>query len=106
VTGDRVLLPSSVLEAKRATDPGDVHGTDEELERGDPTRRRKLRCPKCAWEPKETDVWSCVCFCVWNTFLTAGVCPACGRQWSETQCHHCGEWSPHLAWYEDSADDA
>ncbi|MCB9602890.1 MAG: hypothetical protein H6720_21445 [Sandaracinus sp.] len=62
------------LQTKRSTDPEDAKGTDVELEREPPTKRRRLRCPQCAWEPKETDVWSCVCFCVWNTFLT-GVCP-------------------------------
>jgi hypothetical protein len=90
-----------VLEAKRSTDPDDERHVDEEKERAAPPRRRRIRCPKCQWEPKETDVWSCVCFCAWNTFLTAGICPACGRHWAQTQCHHCGEWSPHLAWYDD-----
>lgn len=67
---------------------------------GDEGGAGRLRCPKCAWEPRPGDVWCCVCFCVWNTFETGGVCPACDRVWTETQCHRCGEWSPHEDWYE------
>ncbi len=96
--------PAFRYEAKRATDPDERPGADTEDDHRAPPRRRKLRCPRCAWEPKASDAWSCVCFCVWNTFQTAGVCPACGRYWHETQCHRCGEWSPHLAWYDDEGE--
>ena len=64
---------------------------------------RRIRCPKCAWEPRREDHWSCACLHVWNTFETGGVCPACQRQWLETQCPRCDGWSPHLAWYVDQS---
>jgi hypothetical protein len=41
----------------------------------------------------------CLCLHVWNTFDTRGVCPACGREWSETQCLRCKAWSRHEDWY-------
>jgi hypothetical protein len=61
----------------------------------------KIQCPKCHWKPGDADRWECVCQHSWNTFQTRGRCPACGKQWTETQCPHCGEWSPHEAWYVD-----
>lgn len=81
---------------------------------GDPTvvlepRRRagrrpgapRIRCPRCAWEPRHHDRWSCHpgCGTSWNTFDTRGRCPGCGRQWLETACLACHRWSPHLDWY-------
>lgn len=65
---------------------------------------RRIRCPRCAWEPRRHDTWACSCLHVWNTFETGGVCPACQRQWHDTQCPKCDAWSPHLAWYVDEAD--
>jgi predicted amidophosphoribosyltransferase len=41
----------------------------------------------------------CLCLYVWNTFDTRGVCPACGREWSQTQCPRCKAWSRHEDWY-------
>lgn len=61
----------------------------------------KIQCPRCHWKPGPDDVWSCTCGHSWNTFDTHGRCPSCGKQWMETQCPHCGEWSPHEAWYVD-----
>ena len=69
----------------------------------DTTGGRRIRCPKCAWEPGREDHWSCACLHVWNTFATGGVCPACQRQWLETQCPRCDGWSQHLAWYVDTS---
>src|SRR5690349_22437659 len=63
------------------------------------TRGPRIRCPKCAWEPRREDTWACACLHQWNTFDTGGVCPACQRQWLETQCPRCDGWSAHLAWY-------
>ena len=66
----------------------------------------KIRCPKCAWEPSRADRWCCAngggCGHVWNTFETRGVCPGCGRQWTETACLRCNQWSPHDDWYVDA----
>jgi len=95
-----------VLLLKRQGEDDAFTPPDEETREKAPPRRRRIRCPLCAWEPRPEDRWGCVCFCVWNTFDTGGVCPACGRHWTETQCLRCGEWSPHEAWYEDPDDDA
>jgi hypothetical protein len=61
----------------------------------------KIRCPKCAWEPAKSDRWLCEPGCghVWNTFETRGCCPACSKQWTETVCLRCHQWSPHDEWY-------
>ena len=76
-------------------------GTDKAPRTGGPPR---IRCPRCAWEPGRGDRWTCACLHIWNTFETAGVCPACQRQWLETQCPRCSGWSPHQAWYVDDDD--
>jgi hypothetical protein len=60
---------------------------------------RRIRCPRCGWEPRPGDRWGCLCGHVWNTFETEGVCPGCGRAWEETQCHRCHAWSLHRDWY-------
>jgi len=64
----------------------------------------KIRCPKCAWEPARTDRWWCQPGCghVWNTFETRGCCPACSRQWEQTVCLRCHQWSRHDDWYADA----
>jgi hypothetical protein len=58
-------------------------------------------CPQCEWRPRAEDRWHCVpsCGMIWNTFWTRGVCPGCGIKWPKTQCHACGELSPHEHWY-------
>lgn len=65
----------------------------------DITRGAKIRCPKCAWQPRAFDRWECDCGFLWNTFDTRGRCPACAHQWRDTACLACGEWSPHEDWY-------
>jgi len=62
-------------------------------------RKPKIRCPRCAWEPRSEDRWECSCGFIWNTFDTRGLCPACDHQWEETQCLRCREWSLHEDWY-------
>lgn len=59
----------------------------------------RIRCPKCGWRPTGHDQWQCSCLYVWNTFDTGGKCPGCGKQWLDTQCMRCAQWSPHEAWY-------
>lgn len=59
----------------------------------------RIRCPRCAWEPRAGDRWACLCGHGWNTFETGGVCPGCGHLWRETQCLRCREWSLHRDWY-------
>lgn len=62
-------------------------------------------CPKCSWKPDGGAHWACTCGHVWNTFDTAGQCPACAVQWEVTQCithaGGCGRMSAHLAWYKE-----
>ncbi len=58
-----------------------------------------IRCPKCNFQPSEDIRWGCKCGHVWNTFRTAGKCPACSFQWEETMCPECGKMSEHRAWY-------
>lgn len=59
----------------------------------------RIRCPRCAFEPRPQDRWQCHCLHVWNTFETGGVCPACGHKWSHTCCPRCRAWSRHEDWY-------
>ena len=66
------------------------------------TRDRKIRCPKCGWQPAKHDRWQCLCGHRWNTFDTRGTCPACDAAWRDTQCLRCEAWSPHDDWYEDT----
>jgi len=72
-----------------------------------------IRCPLCAWRPSPSSRWACVCTDTpepffpscgtsWNTFETRGRCPGCGHQWIWTSCLHCGEWSLHADWYEET----
>lgn len=60
---------------------------------------KKIACPSCDWEPQKDSTWRCDCGHVWNEFQTKGLCPHCGRQWEDTQCHVCGVWSPRESWY-------
>lgn len=79
-----------------ATRPSDPRADDEP---GARTGGPRIRCPRCAWEPRREDRWGCLCGWIWHTFDTAGRCPSCDRQWEETQCLHCKQWSPHRDWY-------
>jgi len=63
-----------------------------------------IACPRCDWQPTHSYVWRCSCGHTWHTFDTHGVCPACGRVWTMTQCSPfigCGAWSDHEEWYHD-----
>jgi len=94
VARDRTLL---LLKGRpdRVRRPNSDSGTERR------TGRRRIRCPRCGWEPGRHDRWACTCLHSWNTFDTGGVCPACGREWSETQCLRCNAWSRHADWYTD-----
>jgi len=92
--------PFTRQEAKRgAEEPEKGGGVQQQDRLEDTVGGGRIRCPKCGWRPRKTDSWSCRCGCVWNTFDTGGICPECGRQWSNTQCLRCHEWSPHEDWY-------
>ena len=86
---------SSVIVRLPTTDPG----SDVEDDIDDDNCGPHIRCPKCGWHPRKDDRWMCTCGHRWNTFDTGGVCPGCMRQWTETQCPQCGQWSPHSDWY-------
>jgi hypothetical protein len=64
----------------------------------------KIFCPKCKWVPGPADRWMCewACGCVWNTFETCGVCPRCGKNWEDTCCLACQQWSRHAEWYHET----
>jgi hypothetical protein len=63
-----------------------------------------IACPKCDWRPDAGSRWMCRCRHSWNTFETHGVCPKCGKQWTQTQCLACQLWSDHEDWYHDDDD--
>jgi len=80
------------------------------------TRRSRIRCPECSWEPRKSDTWWCDdcdwpeffkggCGTTWHTFDTGGVCPGCGHRWQWTSCLRCHNWSLHDDWYEQEADE-
>jgi hypothetical protein len=106
--------PSSITSMKDPNPPGTrdsqaritaascTTGTNREAPYGHALRSPDgglIRCPKCLFQPSDDIRWSCKCSHLWNTFLTAGECPACHFQWEETMCPHCGEMSEHRAWY-------
>jgi hypothetical protein len=82
-------------------DPDRVRAPGADEDAGRRPGRRRIRCPRCGWEPGRHDRWMCTCLHSWNTFDTGGVCPACERRWTETQCRRCAAWSRHEDWYED-----
>ncbi len=103
---ERSTKPSNLDRAKAKAPRRD--GDDSESDVGalldDPTRDAdrtpRIRCPKCRWTPSAHDHWQCTCLHIWNTFDTRGRCPACTRQWHDTMCLRCTQWSPHEEWYE------
>ena len=83
--------------------------------RDDAERRNAIRFPRCGWHPSASSRWTCNaeqtpepvfhgCGTVWNTFDTRGRCPGCQHHWQWTSCLSCGEWLPHLEWYEQSGE--
>jgi hypothetical protein len=58
-----------------------------------------IACPKCNWQPEGGEQWQCSCGHIWDTFETAGECPACYKQWQDTWCLTCHCPSEHAAWY-------
>ena len=72
-----------------------------------PKRKIEIMCPKCSWRPKPHSMWQCrpECGHLWNTFDTAGICPACGCAWKQTKCPACHQWSPHGEWYRETIGD-
>ncbi len=60
----------------------------------------QIACPKCDWEPDGHAHWVCDhCATRFDTFETTAICPNCKKQFEDTQCISCTEFSPHLDWY-------
>ena len=104
-------MPPFDLRKRSPLDPGveriirDASRADDGV---DPVKR--IRCPRCEWQPGSGDRWTCVpqghpehftggCGTSWNTFDTRGRCPGCEHLWTWTACQQCHEWSPHVDWY-------
>jgi hypothetical protein len=63
------------------------------------TRRHEYRCPVCRWVPFSLRAWKCKkCKIVWDSFSTAGACPACHHQHEETVCVRCRRTSKNVDW--------
>jgi hypothetical protein len=94
--------PASMFQVGRIVDAGSLEQLDRErTDRATmrSTDGRLIRCPNCLLSPPSGFQWNCKCGHLWNTFLTAGKCPACHFQWEITGCPHCGEAPEHQAWY-------
>ena len=62
-------------------------------------RREGFACPSCKIAPPLGALWRCgKCGQAFDTFLTQGICPHCGTQFSVTQCLDCGTSSPISEW--------
>ena len=85
-------------------DPDHVRTRRRSLTGDKPKHRRRIRCPKCLWEPGRHDLWVCVCFHSWNTFDTHGVCPSCGLKCVGYMLLNCLKWSRHDDWYDEGPD--
>ena len=92
------------LQARRTETPQRDRTFERKKDAATGRRGPRIRCPRCAWEPEGDSTWMCTCLHVWNTFDTNGRCPACGRDWLETQCLRCHQWSPHRDWYAEDDD--
>ncbi|MBW2418021.1 MAG: hypothetical protein JRH19_05715 [Deltaproteobacteria bacterium] len=80
--------------------PGGIDSLEKRKQRKkEKPREPHIRCPLCKWQPEKSSRWACDCDHVWNTFDTAALCPGCGKQWRDTICLACHEWSRHRDWY-------
>jgi len=62
-------------------------------------RREGFACPSCRTAPPRGELWRCgKCTKQFDTFLTQGICPHCGVQYSATQCLDCGTSRPIGEW--------
>lgn len=62
-------------------------------------RREGFACPSCKTAPPLGELWRCgKCGQQFDTFLTQGICPHCGVQYSATQCLDCGTSRPIVEW--------
>jgi len=62
-------------------------------------RRDGFACPACKTPPPLGPIWRCgKCGGSFDTFVTMGVCPNCGTQFSSTQCLDCGSLRPINEW--------
>lgn len=62
-------------------------------------KHHHARCPKCAASPPAVPLWQCdACGQGFDTFLTNGGCPNCGKRFDQTMCIHCGQSSDIRQW--------
>lgn len=62
-------------------------------------RRAGFACPECKTSPPIGDYWVCgQCRQAFDTFVTQGICPHCGTQFSTTRCLDCGSLRPMNEW--------
>ena len=62
-------------------------------------RREGFACPSCKTAPPLGELWRCgKCGQPFDMFLTHGICPHCGTQFSTMQCLDCGTSSPVSDW--------
>ncbi|NNE99607.1 MAG: hypothetical protein HKN25_11360 [Pyrinomonadaceae bacterium] len=87
------------------------HSKHQDVEDEDAVNQKRIRCPKCKWQPSASSRWYCSdclepefylegCGMAWNTFDTGGKCPGCRHVWRWTSCLACSRWSLHFDWYE------
>lgn len=90
----------------------DPKGFDPEKRHDVLSKRPRIRCPHCRWEPTKSSRWGCFemgapenfgpgCGASWNTFDSRGLCPGCKHQWRHTSCLACDRTSRHEDWYEE-----
>lgn len=100
LTGRYAMTLDQALLDRRSLVPPEAPVKEQEPSQGGRDGHRRIRCPRCGWEPKPQDRWSCLCGHAWNTFDTRGVCPRCRYVWDDTCCLSCHRWSRHDDWYE------
>jgi Zn-dependent protease len=62
-------------------------------------RRAGFACPSCKTAPPLGSLWRCgKCAGAFDMFLTQGVCPHCGNQFTGTSCLDCGTFSSLEDW--------
>ena len=106
---------STLLMLQRGNLPIDIAVIMQKLRDG--TQKRRIRCPRCGWQPDRSSQWCCAdtgapehfapgCGTSWNTFDTRGLCPGCDHQWRWTLCLSCHGWGRHEDWYADEEDES
>jgi hypothetical protein len=107
------MIETGSLSLLQNTPPAEQTERKIRSRHGEKTDFNRIRCPRCAWQPRAYDRWLCWncgdpefffagCATSWNTFTTRGRCPGCSHQWRWTICLRCQKWSEHEEWYDRS----